>query len=127
MFIAVIIYYNKIAQQSMRFLPKEELMNEVITSDVYEGCFYLLAGCELLAIEGQQVNGNINCKMRFAGELIAELQAQYFRGEAKINLFQFRRTYTRLCAWMNQAKKQLKHQLAHPADNQSRLHEGGAQ
>jgi hypothetical protein len=97
---------------------------QISTGDVYESVFYLLNGCTLEAIEGQQVNGKISCILRFTGPKIAELQAHYFQGTVEVNLFEFRRTYPKVCAWINQAKKQLKHQLEHPDDLQSK---GGTQ
>lgn len=87
----------------------------IVTADVYESCFYIMNGCTLDAVEGIPVNGKINCQLKFTGDNIIEKQAEYFSGKAKVNLFEFRRTYSQVCSWIQQAKKQLKHQLKQQA------------
>jgi hypothetical protein len=87
------------------------MQNSIVTADVYESCFYILNGCTLIVVEGIPVNGKINCQLKFTGENILEKQAEYFSGKASVNLFEFRRTYAQVCSWIQQAKKQLKHQL----------------
>jgi hypothetical protein len=86
-------------------------MSKVSTTDLYESCFYLLNACTIEAIEGIPVNGEITCKLFFSGERIAELQADYFRGTATVNLFHFRRTYNQINAHVQQARKKLKAEL----------------
>lgn len=87
------------------------MQNQIVTADVYESCFYILNGCTLEAVEGIPVNGKINCQLKFTGDNIIKIQAEYFSGKASVNLFEFRRTYSQVCSWIQQAKKQLKHQL----------------
>jgi hypothetical protein len=87
------------------------MQDQVTTADVYESCFYILRGCSLAAVEGIPVNGRINCRLKFTGDKILEKQAEYFSGKANVNLFEFRRTYSQVCTWIQQAKKQLKHEL----------------
>jgi hypothetical protein len=89
------------------------MQNQIVTADVYESCFYILRGCTLVVVEGIPVNGKINCRLKFTGEDILKIQAEYFSGKASVNLFEFRRTYSQVCSWIQQAKKQLKHQLQH--------------
>jgi len=94
------------------FSPKgEKMQNHIVTADVYESCFYILRGCTLEAVEGIPVNGKINCQLKFTVDNIIKIQAEYFSGKATVNLFEFRRTYSQVCSWIQQAKKQLKHQL----------------
>lgn len=87
------------------------MQDEIVTADVYESCFYIMRGCTLLVVEGIPVNGKINCQLKFTGDHILKIQAEYFSGKASVNLFEFRRTYSQVCSWIQQAKKQLKHQL----------------
>lgn len=87
------------------------MQNQIITSDVYESCFYVLAGCTLVAVEGIPINGKISCQLKFTGPGILEKQVEYFSGKVKVDLFEFRRTYQQVCAWIKQAKKQINHQL----------------
>jgi hypothetical protein len=101
------------------------MRNQVTTADVYESCFYILRGCSLESVEGIPVNGRINCQLTFSGVNILRLQAEYFSGKASVNLFEFRRTYQQVNAWIQQARRQLKHQMQHPEDLQAR--EGGAE
>jgi hypothetical protein len=86
-------------------------MAKVSTTDLYESCYYLLHNCKLEAIEGIPVNGEITCKLFFSGEQIPDLQADYFRGTASVNLFNFRRTYNQISAYIQQTKKKLKAEL----------------
>lgn len=93
-------------------------MAKVSTTDLYESCYYLLNSCTLEAIEGIPVNGEITCKLYFNGEHITDLQADYFRGTAQVNLFNFRRTYNQINAHIQQTKKKLRAELR--AQNQKR-------
>jgi hypothetical protein len=86
------------------------MQEQIVTADVYESCFYILNNCTLVVVEGIPVNGKINCRLKFTGEDILKIQAEYFSGKASVNLFEFRRTYSQVCSWIQQAKKQLKHQ-----------------
>jgi hypothetical protein len=88
------------------------MQNHIVTGDVYESCFYILRGCTLVSVEGTPINGKISCRLKFTGPDILEKQAEYFSGKASVDLFEFRRTYQQVCAWIKQAKKQLNHQLA---------------
>jgi len=88
------------------------MQNYITTGDIYESCFYLLRGCTLETVEGTPVNGKIKCQLKFTGPGILEKQAEYFSGKASVDLFEFRRTYQQVCAWIKEAKKQINHQLA---------------
>ena len=87
------------------------MQDQIVTRDVYESCYYILRECTLLAVEGAPINGKISCRLKFTGPGILEKQAEYFSGKASVNLFEFRRTYQQVCAWIKQAKKQINHQL----------------
>ena len=100
-------------------------MAKVSTIDLYESCYYLLNSCTLEAIEGIPVNGEITCKLYFNGERITDLQADYFRGTAKVNLFDFRRTYNQINSHVQQAKKKLKAELKEQQNRKPAAGEGG--
>jgi hypothetical protein len=96
------------------------MTNHIQTSDIYEAVYYLICGknTSLSSIEGATVNGEINCKLIIEGEDLPELQSKYFRGEAEINLFKFRRGYAQVINWLSEAKKKIKKKLAiKAADN----------
>jgi len=84
---------------------------EVSTSDLYEGAYYLLSNCELVAIEGLVVNGQVTCRLSFNGSRLPELQAKYFGGKTEVNLFLFRRAYSQIVQHVNEAKKKMKAEL----------------
>ena len=54
---------------------------QVSTTDLYEGTYYLLHGCELVCIEGVPINGSITCKLAFQGAPLSRLQLEYFSGK----------------------------------------------
>ena len=83
----------------------------VTTFDLYEGTYYLLGGCELEAIEGLKLNGEITCRMSFTGSQLEPLQLVYLQGRAEANLFEFRRAYGQLSSLVLRAKKKFKNQL----------------
>jgi hypothetical protein len=88
------------------------MSEQIITADVYESCFYLLAGCTLDAVEGIPVNGKISCRLTFTGPEILKKQAEYFSGKALVNLFEFRRTYAQVLSWIAEAKRKTNRELA---------------
>ena len=83
----------------------------VVTSDLYEACFYLVHGCDLKSIEGNLVGGEIICRMSFTSPKLEELQTTYLHGQAEINLFQFRRAYRELTTTVMRTKKKAKELL----------------
>jgi hypothetical protein len=96
------------------------LSDTVSTTDLYESTFYLLGGCELLAIEAERVDGAITCRLSFRGQRLAELQSEYFAGRARVALFPFRRAFGQVNALVYSAKKKAKGQL-----REERRAEGG--
>jgi len=83
----------------------------ITTTDLYEGTFYLLGGCQLVAIEGVPQNGSITCRLTFQGDKLAHLQLEYFSGNAKVALFPFRRAFGQVNALVYSAKKKAKNSL----------------
>jgi len=81
---------------------------QAITTDLYEGTYYLLNGCELVCIEGVPINGSITCRLTFQGEPLNRLQLEYFSGKARVPLFEFRRTFGQINALVRSAKKKAK-------------------
>jgi hypothetical protein len=96
------------------------MADRLTTTDLYEGTFYLLGGCELTGIEAERVNGTISCRLTFTGEKLSELQSEYFAGRAKVPLFPFRRAFGQVNALVYSAKKKAKNQL-----RQEQAAEGG--
>jgi len=87
--------------------------DQISTTDLYEGAYYLLGGCELVAIEGLRVNGSITCRLTFEGEDLSRLQLEYFGGKARVALFDFRRTFGQVNALVHSARKKARNQIRH--------------
>jgi hypothetical protein len=103
------------------FLGKDPHVSEPVwTTDLYESTFYLLGGCQLVAIEAEKVDGAIICRLSFQGEKLPQLQSEYFAGKAKVALFPFRRAFGQVNALVYSAKKKAKSQL-----RQAQATEGG--
>ena len=94
----------------------------VTTTDLYESTFYMLGGCQLVAIEAEKVDGAITCRLSFQGDKLPELQSEYFAGKAKVALFPFRRAFGQVNALVYSAKKRAKNQLR----QQEQVAEGGS-
>ena len=90
----------------------------VSTTDLYEGIYYLVHGCQLVCIEGVPINGSITCKLTFQGSPLSRLQLEYFSGKANVPLFEFRRTFGQVNALVREAKKKAKGQIrqANPSE-----------
>jgi len=80
----------------------------VKSSDLYECAFYLCLGCVVREIQIITENKKVLCIMFMTGENILNFQQIYFRSEAIVNLFDFRRSYGRLVNLIALAKKRQK-------------------
>lgn len=98
------------------------MSDAVSTTDLYESTFYLLGGCQLVAIEAEKVDGAITCRLSFQGERLPALQSEYFAGKAKVALFPFRRAFGQVNALVYSAKKKAKNNLR----QQEQTTEGGS-
>lgn len=87
------------------------MSESVSTTDLYESTFYMLGGCQLVAIEAEKIDGAITCRLSFRGEKLPELQSEYFAGKARVALFPFRRAFGQVNALVYSAKKKAKNQL----------------
>ena len=85
-------------------------MENITTTDLYEGCYYLLNGCSLTAIEGRMLNGKISCEFTFEGDNVIAYQLSYFQSKAEVNLFQFRRAYGQMSSYVHNARKKFKNE-----------------
>jgi len=76
------------------------------TTDLYEATYYYLNGCEIIEIAGTKVNGKVTCELTCSKPDITSLQLTYLQGKACVNIFQFRRAYGQIAAWVAKAKKE---------------------
>lgn len=83
-------------------------MDTIQTTDTYEVCYYFLNNCTIKDIEVLPLNGKLSCSVIMEGENLPELQVKFFRNEAFVNLFEFRRFYSKVTGYINEAKKQYK-------------------
>ena len=82
------------------------------SADLYECAYYLSNGCTVRNIEIIEENKKELCFLFMTGEQILSLQQNYFKSEAIINLFEFRRSYSRLMNLIALAKKEARQQQA---------------
>ncbi len=76
------------------------------SSDLYECAYYFSNGCTVKNVEIVEENKKELCFLFMTGEQILSLQQNYFKSEAIINLFDFRRSYSRLMNLIALAKKE---------------------
>jgi len=77
----------------------------VITTDLYEGAYYLCRGAQLANVAGKKWNGKIACELTFSSPQMAELQISFFKGEALVNLLTFRRMFGQVHALTYKEKR----------------------
>ncbi len=82
---------------------------EIRTSDLYEAAYYLTQGVTPHQITCRELTGNatrdIICDFFFDGEAIPQLQSDFLRSEAVVNLVLFRRCYGEINNYANNAKR----------------------
>ena len=78
------------------------------SSDLYECAYYFSNGCTVKNIEIVPENKKELCFLYMTGDQILLLQQNYFKSDAVINLFDFRRSYSRLMNLIALAKKEAK-------------------
>ena len=87
------------------------------SSDLYECAYYFSNGCTVKNVEIVEENKKELCFLYMTGEQLLSLQQTYFKSEAVINLFDFRRAYNRLMNLIALAKK----------ESRQKIKQGGAQ
>ena len=87
-----------------------EDMETVTTADFYEASYYILNECSVQTIQCTKVNGKVSCHFTFEGANLGPLQVAYFRGNAEVNLLQFRRAYGQINSYAYEAKKKQRNQ-----------------
>lgn len=87
---------------------KEKAMSKkhfVSTKDIYECAFMLTQGAEVEKVEVQPENSILICLFTFSGENLMQAQNDYYNGRANVNLWEFRRCYTRINSLIGTARK----------------------
>lgn len=79
--------------------------DQVTTTDLYEGAYYMLGGCQIERVEVEPVGRSMGCRLTFSGEKIKWLEQEYLSGHAVVGLTSFRRMLGRVNAWVWEAKK----------------------
>jgi hypothetical protein len=78
------------------------------SSDLYECAYYFSNGCTVKNVEIVEENKKQICILLITGVNLLSLQQSYFKSQATINLFDFRRSYNRLLNIVSLAKKESK-------------------
>ena len=87
------------------------MSKEIVISDYHEVAFLLLNQCQLVKIEGKQVNGRIVCEFSISGEEIARKHILYLNGDAEANILNLRRMLNQIQIWAYSTKKKFKKEL----------------
>jgi hypothetical protein len=81
-------------------------MQTVTTSDYYEAGYYICLGHSVEKVELIKEDKRPAGKFTFTGEGLTQAQIEYFNGEAKVNLLDFRRAYIHLNALLGNVKRE---------------------
>jgi hypothetical protein len=82
--------------------------NFVTTSDIYEASFYFMSGAQITGIEVIEELKRQICKITLKSDNFILLQNEYFQGKAQVNIFEFRRSYSRISNLVVLAKREAK-------------------
>jgi len=81
--------------------------DQVEVMDLYLASYYLVRGCELVAVKCIPTEKSVSCSIVVRGmsELIGSIQGEYFEKRAAVNLWAFRSAYNQVNSSVHQAKK----------------------
>jgi len=85
----------------------EDYEDQVEVMDLYLASYYLLRGCELVAVKCIPTEKSVSCSLVVRGRsgLVGEIQGEYFEKRACVNLWAFRSAYNQINSSVHQAKK----------------------
>lgn len=73
--------------------------------DLYLASYLLLNGCKLIEVQCIPTGGAVSCRLFFSGPRIPELEDEFFKQSAMVNLLAFRSAYNQVNGYIHQAKK----------------------
>jgi hypothetical protein len=76
------------------------------TQDLYESAYLLTRGARIDSVESFYENGRLVCRFTFIGDEIQKAQQAYYNGQAEVNLWEFRRCFSRINALVGNARKE---------------------
>ena len=80
------------------------------TSDLYEAAYYLSEGFPPESVICHRVNKEIHSDFYFRGKGLDELQISFLTNKATVNLLLFRRCYAEAVNYVNNAKRDFRHE-----------------
>ena len=85
----------------------EDFEDQVEVMDLYLASYYLVRGCELVAVKCIPTEKSVSCSIVVQGSfaLVGEIQGEYFEKRACVNLWAFRSAYNQVNSSVHQAKK----------------------
>jgi len=85
---------------------------EVEVMDLYLASYYLVRGCELVAVKCIPTEKSVSCSLVVRGRsgLVGAIQGEYFEKRACVNLWAFRSAYNQINSSVHQAKKSWEHE-----------------
>ena len=86
----------------------EQGYQQIKTFDTYEAGFYLSRGARIIDAKVIYENKKVLCSFVLSGTNLIGYQAEYFSGNASVNLWEFRRWFTRLHSLVGSVKAEEK-------------------
>jgi hypothetical protein len=80
------------------------MSQKVITSDIYEAAYYLTLGAVIEKAELIEENKRKICVFTLTGDLLNKAQGEYLNCNALVNLWDFRRSLTRINSLVGSVK-----------------------
>ena len=78
----------------------------VKTQDIYEGAYLLTLDANILNVEVFPENKRLVCRFTFTGTDLLTAQNKYYNGKAEVNVWEFRRCFSRINALIGTARKE---------------------
>ena len=78
----------------------------VKTQDIYESAYLLTRGGNILTVEALYENNRLVCAFTFSGENLLKAQNDYYNARAEVNLWEFRRSFSRINSLIGTARKE---------------------
>jgi len=81
-------------------------IHTIKTQDIYESAYLLTMGAQIISVEQTLENHKPICKFIISGNNLPELQNNYYNNRALVNLWDFRRSFTRVNALISKTRKE---------------------
>lgn len=80
-------------------------METAEVTDLYQASYYLMNGCEILAVDCIPTGNTSSCQIALQGANLTDLAQAWFEKKAVANLWTFRNAYSQVNSHVQQAKR----------------------